>query len=49
LVRKPEGKKPFRRPKYRWEDNVRMDLRKTGWKVVDQIHLTPDRTGGRIL
>jgi hypothetical protein len=33
--RKPEGKRPLRKPKCRWEDNIRMDLRETGWEVVD--------------
>jgi hypothetical protein len=28
LVGKPEGKRPHRRPRCRWEDNIRMDLRK---------------------
>jgi len=27
LVGKAEGKRPFGRPRYRWEDNIRMDLR----------------------
>jgi hypothetical protein len=35
LVRKPEGKKPFRRPKYRWVDNIKMDLRGLGFGNVD--------------
>jgi hypothetical protein len=26
LVRKPEGKRPLRRPKHGWEDNIRMEL-----------------------
>jgi hypothetical protein len=26
LVGKPEGKRPLRRPRYRWEDNIKMDL-----------------------
>jgi hypothetical protein len=26
LVRKPEGKRPFGKPRPRWEDNIRMDL-----------------------
>jgi hypothetical protein len=30
LDRKLEGKRPFRGPRYRWEDNVRMDLREIG-------------------
>jgi len=27
----------------RWEDNIRMDLRETGWEGVDWIHLGQDR------
>jgi hypothetical protein len=27
LVGKPEGKKPLRRPRRRWVDNIKMDLR----------------------
>jgi hypothetical protein len=27
LVGKPEGKRPLRRPRLRWENNIRMDLR----------------------
>jgi hypothetical protein len=34
LVGKPEGKRPFGRPRSRWEDN-KMGLRKTGWEGVD--------------
>jgi hypothetical protein len=33
LVRKPEGKRPFRRPMCRWEDNIRMDLKEIGWEM----------------
>jgi hypothetical protein len=39
LVRKTEGKRPLRRPRYRWEDNIRVDLREVGWEGVDWIHL----------
>jgi len=31
LAGKPEGKKVLRRPRCRWEDNIRMDLRDIGW------------------
>jgi hypothetical protein len=37
LVGKPERKRPLRRPRRRWEDNIKMDFRKwegvvgTGW------------------
>jgi hypothetical protein len=30
LVGKHDGKIPFGRPSYRWEDNVKMDFRKLG-------------------
>jgi hypothetical protein len=35
LVEKPEGKEPFVRPRRRWEDNIRMDLREIVWEGVD--------------
>jgi hypothetical protein len=31
LVGKPEGKRPLRRPRHRWVDNIKIDLRKIGW------------------
>jgi hypothetical protein len=33
LVGKPEGKSPLGRPRGRWEEEMRMDFRKTGWVV----------------
>ena len=30
LVGKPEGKRTLGRPRYRWEDNIKMDLREVG-------------------
>jgi hypothetical protein len=30
LVERPVGKKPLERPRRRWEDNIKMDLRETG-------------------
>jgi len=30
LVGKPEGKRPLGRPRYRWEDNIKMDLQEVG-------------------
>jgi hypothetical protein len=41
---KPEGKKPLGRPRRRWEDGIRMDLRKIGWGSVDWIQLAQDAT-----
>jgi hypothetical protein len=43
LVEKPEQKSPLRRPRCRWEDNARMDLRGTGWEGLDWMHLAQDR------
>jgi hypothetical protein len=44
LVGKPEGKRPLERPKLRWEDWVRMDLRENGLGGdVDWIRLSQDR------
>jgi hypothetical protein len=31
LVGKPEGKIPLGRPRHRWVDNIKVDLRETGW------------------
>jgi hypothetical protein len=42
LVRKFEEKRPLRRPRYRWDNNIRMDLREIGWEDVDWIHLAQD-------
>jgi hypothetical protein len=37
--RKPEGKRPLRRSRRRWVDNIKIDLRETGWDGVDWINL----------
>jgi hypothetical protein len=42
LVGKP-GERPLERPRCRWEDNIRMDLREIGWGSMDWIHLAEDR------
>jgi hypothetical protein len=43
LVGKPEGKRPLGRPRRRWEDNTRIDLREIGWGGMDWIDLAQDR------
>jgi len=43
MVGKHEGKRPCRRPRYIWEDNIRRDLREIGWEGVDWIHMAQDR------
>jgi hypothetical protein len=43
LVERPEGRRPLGRPRHRWEDNIRMDLREIGclvntincWEVLE--------------
>jgi hypothetical protein len=49
LMGKPEGKRPLRRPRRRWEDGIRMDLREIGWGSVDWIQLAQDRDRWRAL
>jgi hypothetical protein len=43
LVGKAEGKRPLGRPRRRWEDGLRMDLREIGLGGVDWIRLSQDR------
>jgi hypothetical protein len=35
LVGKPDGKRPLGRPRRRWVDNIKMDLREVGWDWID--------------
>jgi hypothetical protein len=35
LVGKPEGKRPVGRTRRRWVDNIKLDLRETGWGGMD--------------
>jgi hypothetical protein len=39
---KPERKRRLGRPKCRWEDNIKIDLREIGWGCVDWIDLAED-------
>jgi hypothetical protein len=43
LVGKPEGKRTLGRPRRRWDDGIRMDLREIGLGSVDWIRLSQDR------
>jgi hypothetical protein len=49
LVGKPEGKRQVGRPRRKWEDNIRMDLREMGWGGMDLINLAQDRDQWRAL
>jgi hypothetical protein len=44
LVGKPEGKRPLGRPRRRWEDGNRIDLREIGLRGVDWIRLLAPRS-----
>jgi hypothetical protein len=39
LVRKPEGKRTLGRPRRRWVDNIKIDLRDIGWDVMGWLDL----------
>ena len=43
LVGKPYERRPFGRPRRRWEDNIRMDLQEVGCGAMDWIDLAQDR------
>jgi hypothetical protein len=42
LVGRPGGRRPLGRPRCRWEDNIKVDLREIGLGDVDWIHLAQD-------
>jgi hypothetical protein len=47
LVGKPEGKRPLGRPRRRWEDNIKMDLREMRMDGASWIQLAQDRVPWR--
>ena len=49
LVGKPEGMRPLGRPRRRWEDNIRMDLREVECGCVYWMELAQDRDRWRAL
>jgi hypothetical protein len=49
LVGKPEGNRPLRRPRHRWEDNIKMDLREIGFGVQTEFIWLRIGTSGRLL
>jgi hypothetical protein len=42
-VGRPEGKRPLGRPRRRWEDNIKLDLREIGIDGANWIQLAQDR------
>jgi hypothetical protein len=49
LVRKPKGRRPLGRPRRRWVDNIKIDLREIGWDGMDWIDLAQNRDHWRAL
>jgi hypothetical protein len=49
LVGGPEGRRPLGRPRRRWEDNIKMDIREVGWEDMNWIELAEDRDRRRAL
>jgi len=50
LVGNPEEKRPLGRPRRRWEDNIKMDLREIWWEgVVDCTHVAHIGTSDGLL
>jgi hypothetical protein len=49
LVGTPEGKRPLGRPRCRWMNNIKMNLREVGRDGMDWIDLVQDRDQWRAL
>jgi hypothetical protein len=49
LVGRPQGKRPLGRPRYRWEDNIKMDLQEVGWGAWTGLIWLRIGTGGGVL
>jgi hypothetical protein len=47
LVGRPVGRRPLGRPRHRWKDNIKLDLRETGIDGANWIRLTQDRVQWR--
>jgi hypothetical protein len=48
LVGKSEGKRSLRRPRHRWEDNTKIDLREIQFEGMDQTHWLRIVSNGRL-
>jgi hypothetical protein len=49
LVGNIEGKRPLGRPRHKWVDRIKMDLREIGWNGVDWMDMAQDRVQWRVL
>jgi hypothetical protein len=48
-VEKAKGKRPLKRPRHGWVDNIKMDLTEVSWGGMDWIDLAQDRDQWRAL
>jgi hypothetical protein len=49
LVGKPREKRPLGRPRRRWVDNIKMELREIGWDGMNWIDMAQDRDKWRAI
>jgi hypothetical protein len=49
LVGKHEERRPIGKPRRRWEDNIKIDLREVGWGGADWLNLAQDRDRWRAI
>jgi hypothetical protein len=49
LVGTPEGKRPLGRPRRKWVDNIKMDVREIGWGGMECTDLAQDMDSGGLL
>jgi ribosome biogenesis protein Nip4 len=49
LVGKPEENRPLERPRHRWEDNIKIELKEVGSEVMDWVDLAQGRNRWRAL
>jgi hypothetical protein len=49
LMEEPDGKRQLGKPRRRWVDNIKMDLREIGWTGLNWIDLAQDRDQWRAL
>jgi len=47
LVGSPEGKRPLRRPRHKWEDDIKVDLSEIGINGAKWIQMAQDRVQGQ--
>jgi hypothetical protein len=46
LMGKPAGRRPLGRPRCKWQDNIKMDIREMGWGCMDWICLRKETGDG---